>query len=123
MVRRAVAALIVAAGSAAAQGRVAPAPIGVRVPESAARGVITVGNPGAAPIAKGEIVQTVRDGEIVRRISLQFVNGARFEETVAFTQRDVFHMTRYELSQHGPPFRRDLEGSLTGDGKYVVRRT
>jgi hypothetical protein len=44
-----------------------------------------------------------------------------FEESVTFSQRDVFTMQTYHLVQSGPAFADDLDATLSRSGTYVVK--
>ena len=52
-----------------------------------------------------------------------YLRDKGFEETVAFTQRDVFTMLSYHLLQRGPAFAMDLDVRLTRSGDYRVTTT
>jgi hypothetical protein len=44
-----------------------------------------------------------------------------FEESVTFSQRDVFTMQTYHLVQSGPAFADDLDATLSRSGSYLVK--
>jgi hypothetical protein len=85
------------------------APVGaetvkVRLAEGNSRGFLVVRPPGGEPIAHGELTQKPARGAIESRLLLKFADGSVHDETVAFSQRDVFRVEAYKLVQRGPSF-------------------
>jgi hypothetical protein len=76
----------------------------VRLPEGNARGFLVVRAPDGKAIAHGELVQKPTHGLIESRLRLHFTDGSRYEETVAYSQKQVFRLERYQLVQRGPAF-------------------
>jgi hypothetical protein len=72
-------------------------------------------------LARGDLLQIARNGEVDSRMVFHLAKGSVFEETVTFTQRDVFALQTYHLVQSGPAFSEDLDASLSRTGSYVVR--
>jgi hypothetical protein len=73
-------------------------------------------------IASGDLLQVGRDGEVRSRLVFHFKDGSVFDETVVFTQRNVFTLQSYRLVQRGPAFPEDTEISLErASGKYHVK--
>lgn len=72
-------------------------------------------------LARGDLLQVARNGGVESRMVFHFGNGSVFEESVTFTEHDVFTMETYHLIQSGPAFANDLDASLSRTGSYVVR--
>jgi len=79
-------------------------PIKVRLAEGNTRGFLVVRAPGGGPIAHGELRHRPSGGVIESRLRLNFKDGSLYEETVTFTQNDVFRLEAYRLLQRGPSF-------------------
>ena len=97
----------------------AAAPVPVRFAEGSLHGFLVLGTPQDALIASGDLLQVARDGDVRSRLVFRFKDGSVFDETVVFTQRNVFTMQSYHLVQRGPVFPEDTEISLErASGKY-----
>ena len=104
------------------QRPLAAAPVPVRFAEGSLHGFLILSTPAGVPIASGDLLQTVRDGEIRSRLLFHFKDGSVHDETVVFSQRSVFTMQSYHLVQRGPAFPEDTEISLErASGKYRVK--
>jgi hypothetical protein len=79
-------------------------PVKVRLPEGNSRGLLVVRPPGGEPIAYGEQIQKPVGSGIASRLLLKFTDGSVHDETVTFSQRDVFRLEAYKLVQRGPSF-------------------
>ena len=100
----------------------AAAPVPVRFVEGSLHGFLVLSTPKEALIASGDLLQVGRDGEIRSRLVFRFKDGSLFDETVVFTQRNVFTLQSYRLVQRGPVFPEDTEISLErASGKYHVK--
>jgi hypothetical protein len=100
--------------------RAEPAAVPVRFTEGSVHGFLALTTTGGAPLAHGDLFQVARDGEIDSRLVFHFVDSSVFEETVTFTQQDVFVMQSYRLVQTGPAFADDIVVTLARSGEYVV---
>jgi len=104
------------------QRSLAAAPVPVRFPEGSLHGFLVLSTPGEVFIASGDLILVGRDEEVESRLEFHFKDGSVFDETVVFTQRDVFTMQSYHLVQRGPVFPEDTEISLDrASGKYHVK--
>jgi hypothetical protein len=100
----------------------AAAPVPVRFVEGSLHGFLALSTPKEVLIASGDLLQIGRDGEIRSRLVFHFMDGSLFDETVVFTQRNVFTLQSYHLVQRGPVFPEDTEISLErATGKYHVK--
>lgn len=104
------------------QRPLAAAPVPVRFAEGSLHGFLVLRTPKEVLIASGDLLQVGRDGEVQSRLVFHFKDGSVFDETVVFTQRNVFTMQSYHLVQRGPVFPEDTEISLErASGKYYVK--
>jgi len=100
----------------------AAGPVPVRFAEGSLHGFLVLGTPKDVPIASGDLLQVGRDGEVKSRLVFHFKDGSVFDETLVFTQRNVFILQSYHLVQRGPVFPEDTEISLErASGKYHVK--
>lgn len=79
-------------------------PIKVRLTEGNTRGFLVLRRPGGEPIAHGELRQKPTGALIESRLLLNFKDGSLYDETVAFSQKEVFRLEAYRLVQRGPSF-------------------
>ena len=100
----------------------AAAPVPVRFAEGSLHGFLVLSTPEDVHLASGDLLQVGREGEVKSRLVFHFKDGSVFDETVVFTQRNVFTLQSYHLVQRGPAFPEDTEISLERDsGKYRVK--
>ena len=119
---RATAGLLILVAALLWQRPLAAAPVPVRFAEGSLHGFLALSTTAGVPIASGDLLQIVRDGEIRSRLVFHFKDGSVHDETAVFTQRNVFTMQRYHLVQRGPVFPEDTEISLErASGKYRVK--
>jgi hypothetical protein len=104
------------------QRTLAAAPVPVRFAEGSLHGFLVLSTSKGVLIASGDLLQVGRDGEVKSRLVFRFKDGSVFDETVVFTQRNVFTLQSYHLVQRGPAFPEDTEISLErASGKYQVK--
>ena len=119
---RATAGLLVLMTALLLQRPLAAAPVPVRFAEGSLHGFLVLSTPKDVPIASGDLLQIARDGEIRSRLVFHFKDGSLFDETVVFTQRNVFTLQSYHLVMRGPVFPEDTEISLErASGKYHMK--
>ena len=107
--------LLWAAGGAAA-------PLPVRLPEGNAHGFLLVRTLAGETIASGELVQTPHRGVITSRLLLHFTDGSLYDETVTFSQKEVFRLESYRLVRRGPSFPTADIAFDRQSGQYRVRQ-
>jgi hypothetical protein len=100
----------------------AAAPIQVRFAEGSLHGFLALSGPKGVLIASGDLLQVARDGEIQSRLVFRFKDGPVFDETVVFTQGNVFTMMSYHLVQRGPVWRIELTTPRWPDREPPVER-
>jgi hypothetical protein len=97
-----------------------PGAVPVRHIEGTVHGFLRLSTATGQHLADGDLLQEVRGGIIESRMEFTFRDSSRFEERVAFAQRDVFTMLRYHLIQRGPAFDTDVDISLAQSGEYRI---
>lgn len=106
----------------AAMNTLVAAQVPVRFAEGSLHGFLALRSTDGALVAEGDLLQVARGGEVEKRMVFRFEDGSVLEESVAFTQQDVYTMQRYHLLQRGPIFPEDIEVSLErATGKYSVK--
>ena len=99
------------------------APTSVRFTESTAHAFLVLKSAGGEPLAHGEYVQWPKGDRIEAQLTLRFADGSLRDETLAFTQRRVFRLVSYHLTQRGPSFREpgcDGRAAFSPPGKSAV---
>jgi hypothetical protein len=100
------------------------ASVEVRFREGVTHGLLAVRSTSGAIVAFGDLVQTPKGDRVESRMTFHFKDGSLHDETVTFSQQQVFTMVSYRLAQRGPSFPDALDVSL--DRKtlhYTVRST
>jgi hypothetical protein len=82
--------------------RIDAEPIKVRLAEGNTRGFLVLRRPGGEPVAHGELRQKPIGALIESRLLLNFEDGSLYDESVTFSQKDVFRLEAYRLVQRGP---------------------
>jgi hypothetical protein len=80
------------------------APVRVRLQEGTTRGFLAIRTLQGDRIGHGELTQKPRGDEIQSRLLLQFKDGSVHDETTTYSQRSVFRLEAYRLTQRGPSF-------------------
>ena len=97
-------------------------PVAVRFTEGVGRGFPVLRDAKGEKIAQGDLVQVARGDRVENRLTFRFRDGSFYDETVVFSQRDVFTLLSYRLGQRGPTFPESLEASVDRTtGRYTVR--
>jgi hypothetical protein len=98
------------------------APLAVRFTEGVARGFPVLRSQAGEPLAAGELSQVARGDLVHSHLVFRFRDGSLYDETVVFSQRDVFTLEEYRVTQRGPSFPESIEASLDrATGRYDVR--
>jgi hypothetical protein len=93
----------------------------VKYTEGTVHGFLELTTGAGALLSHGDQLQVAKNGGISSRMVFHIANGSLFEESVTYTQHDVFTMQTYHLIQSGPAFDEDLDATLSRTGSYVVR--
>lgn len=98
-------------------------PIEVRYPEGSTRGFLVLRAAGGKILAAGDLEQKVEGEKVQSRISFHFRDGSLDEETVIFTQRQVFRVLSDHHIQKGPSFPHPLDLMIDATSGQVTLRT
>src|SRR5918999_1636136 len=104
------------AGTAAAE--VVP----VRFIEGVTRAFPVLKSAAGEKLAQGDLTQVATGHRVESRMVFRFKDGSYYDETVVFSQRDVFTLLSYRLVQRGPSFPETLDGFFDRESqRYEVR--
>lgn len=78
--------------------------VSVRFHEGAAQGFLSLRSMDGEELAVGEMRQLPRGELTETRLVFAFKDGSSHEETVTFSQHQIFRLERYDLLQRGPAF-------------------
>jgi hypothetical protein len=70
----------------------------------------------------GELVQQPTRSLVTSRLLLHFTDGSLYDETVTFSQKDVFRLESYRLVHRGPSFPKADIAFDRKSGQYRVRQ-
>jgi hypothetical protein len=97
-------------------------PVGVRFTEGIGRGFPVLRDVKGEKIAQGDLIQVARGDRVENRLTFRFRDGSFYDESVVFSQRDVFTLLSYRLVQRGPSFPESLDATVDREsGRYTVR--
>jgi len=97
-------------------------PVAVRFTEGVGRGFPVLRNANGEKIAQGDLVQVARGDRVENRLTFRFRDGSFYDETVVYSQRDVFTLLSYRLVQRGPSFPETIDATVDrSSGRYTVR--
>jgi hypothetical protein len=98
------------------------APIAVQYQEGLVRAFPVLRSLDNEIVAQGDFVQIARGDQVTTRLVFRFKNGSLHDETVVFSQRDLFTLLSYRIVQRGPSFPETLEARVDREtGSYEVR--
>jgi hypothetical protein len=98
------------------------APVPVRFAEGVTHGFLVLRAVDGTMLAQGDLLQVPGDGEVDKRMIFRFKDGSVFDERVTYTERGVYALKTYSLSESGPSFAADTEISMTpATGAYRVK--
>jgi hypothetical protein len=73
-------------------------------------------------IAQGDLMQIARGDRVENRLTFRFRDGSLYDETVVYSQRDVFTLLSYRLVQRGPSFPETMDATVDREsGRFTVR--
>ena len=97
-------------------------PVGVRFTEGVGRGFPALRDAQGEKIAQGDLLQIARGDRVENRLTFRFRDGSFYDETVVYSQRDVFTLLSYQLVQRGPAFPESIDAHVDREtGRYTVR--
>jgi hypothetical protein len=98
------------------------ATIAVRYPEGTTHAYLSLLTSKGVHVAQGELLQTINGDRVDSRLVFRFKDGSIHDERAVFSQKQVFTLLNYELTQRGPSFPDSLVISLKrATGRYTVR--
>jgi hypothetical protein len=112
--------LITAAFAGAAPAPDSPLP--VRYLEGVTHGFLALATPDSTLLSYGDQLQVMKGLDTVEaRMLFKFKDGSLLDETVTYSERRVFTMLTYRLTQQGPAFKQDLDVRMDrSTGTYRV---
>ena len=97
-------------------------PIAVRFTEGIGRGFPVLRDASGEKIAQGDLSQVARGDRVENRLTFRFRDGSLYDETVVYSQRDVFTLLSYRLVQRGPSFPETMDATVDREsGRFTVR--
>jgi hypothetical protein len=97
-------------------------PVAVRFAEGVGRGFPVLRDVTGRTIAQGDLIQVAHGDRVENRLTFRFRDGSFYDETVVYSQRDVFTLQSYRLVQRGPSFPERIEAHVDREtGRYRVR--
>jgi hypothetical protein len=94
----------------------------VRLPEGNVHGFLLVRTLAGDTLGYGELVQKPTRSLVTSRLLLHFTDGSLYDETVTFSQKDVFRLESYRLVHRGPSFPKADIAFDRKSGQYRVRQ-
>lgn len=102
--------------------RLGAAPIRVRFTEGAAHGFLLLRATDGHILAHGDWWQVPHGERVETRLVFRFRDGSVSDETIVYSQRQVFTLLSYRLVQRGPSFPKPLDISVDAStGRFAVR--
>ena len=99
-----------------------PEPVAVRFTEGIGRGFPVLRDASGEKIAQGDLSQVARGDRVENRLTFRFRDGSLYDETVVYSQRDVFTLLSYRLVQRGPSFPETMDATVDREsGRFTVR--
>jgi hypothetical protein len=100
------------------------ATVEVRFREGVTHGLLALRTKSGTTVALGDLLQTSQGDRVESRMTFHFKDGSLYDETVTFSQQQVFTMVAYRLVQRGPSFPEAVDVSLDRKtAQYTVRST
>jgi len=97
-------------------------PIVVKYSEGVTRAFPILRGLDGERLAHGDFVQVPRGDRVESRMTFRFKDGSLYDETVVYSQDDVFRLLSYRIVQRGPSFPETLEATVDrASGRYHVR--
>lgn len=98
------------------------APVEVRFQEGVTHGLLALRTTTGQTVALGDLTQMPLGDRVESRMTFHFKDGSLHDETVTFSQQQVFSMVAYRLVQRGPSFPEPVDVSLDRKtARYAIR--
>jgi hypothetical protein len=98
-------------------------PIPVHYVQGTMRGFLTIRSESRAVIGYAEVSQSVSAERVTMRTTLHFRDGSLDDETVIFTQHDVFRLVSDHHIQRGSFFKQSIDALIESSGQVTIRTT
>lgn len=99
-------------------------PVTVRYKEGLTHGFLSVSTLDGDLIGTGDLTEVAHGDRVTSHLDLRLKDGSRQEETTVFSQRGVFRLISYHLTQQGPAFKTPTDLSITAStGQVTVQYT
>jgi hypothetical protein len=103
-------------------GAASAEPVAVRYTEGVTRAFPVLRSLKGEMLAQGDLVQVARGDRVENRMTFKFKDGSLYDETVVFSQSDVFVLQSYRIVQRGPSFPESMDAFVDREsGRYTVR--
>jgi hypothetical protein len=97
-------------------------PVAVRYAEGVTRAFPVLRSVKGEKLAQGDLVQIARGDRVESRMVFKFKDGSLYDETVVYSQTDVFLLQSYHIVQRGPSFPESMDAFVDREsGRYTVR--
>ena len=97
-------------------------PVAVRYTEGVTRAFPVLRSVKGEKLAQGDLVQIAKGNRVESRMVFKFKDGSLYDETVVYSQNDVFLLHSYRLVQRGPSFPESMDAFVDREsGRYTVR--
>jgi hypothetical protein len=97
-------------------------PVAVRYTEGVTRAFPVLRSVKGERLAQGDLVQVAKGDRVESRMVFKFKDGSVYDETVVFSQTDIFVLQSYRLIQRGPSFPESMDAFVDREsGRYTVR--
>jgi hypothetical protein len=98
------------------------APVVVRFAEGVTRAFPVLRALDGERLAHGDFVQVPRGDRVESRMTFRFKDGSVYDETLVYSQGEVFRLLAYRIVQRGPSFPESLDATVDrASGRYRVR--
>jgi hypothetical protein len=103
-------------------GSLLAAPIPVKFVEGLTRGYLVLRDVQGRILAHGDLLQVVHGDQVEKQMVFRFNDGSLYDERVTYTEKGVFRLETYRLTQRGPAFTEDAELELDAStGAYRMK--
>src|SRR5256712_5487686 len=97
-------------------------PVAVTFTEGVMHAFPVLRSVGGEKLAQGELLQIPRGDVVENRLIFRFRDGSLYDERVVFSQKDLFTLVSYQITQRGPSFPESIDAKVDREsGRYEVR--
>src|SRR2546429_4219864 len=96
-------------------------PIAVKFTEGVSHAFPVLRSVGGDKLAQGELIQMPRGDLVENRLTFKFRDASVYDERVVFSQKDVFSLMSYQMTQRGPSFSDSIDAKADREtARYEV---